>query len=131
MTTGGCLCGAVRYEISEPLAPIEICHCSQCRKAQGTPFATNIPVSEAHFTITRGGGSLRVYESSPGKQRLFCERCGSPVISRRAALPEVVRVRAGTLDGAIAARPRAHFHTASKADWWDITDDLPRYATRD
>lgn len=131
MTTGGCLCGAVRYDISEPLAPIEICHCSQCRKAQGTPFATNIPVSKRQFTITRGAASLRAYESSPGKERLFCERCGSPIISRRLALPDVVRVRAGTVDGAISARPRAHFHIASKADWWDITDDLPQFATRD
>ena len=126
-TTGSCLCTGVRFTITGALEPIQVCHCSQCRRAQGTPFATNIPVNASAFTITQGAELLSGYESSPGKTRMFCSRCGSPILSRRDSLPDVVRVRAGTLDGEVASQPAAHFHTASKANWWPITDGLPQY----
>ena len=127
MTTGSCLCGGVAFRIDGALAPIQACHCTQCRKAQGGPFATNIPVAAAAFHLLQGEALLASYESSPGKVRVFCSRCGSPVYSRRAALPDVLRVRAGLLDGALAARPAWHAHTASACGWWPIDDDLPRY----
>jgi hypothetical protein len=126
-TTGGCLCKGVQFTIEGALEPIQVCHCSQCRKAQGTPFATNIPVRSSAFTITQGAELLSSYESSPGKTRVFCSRCGSPILSRRDSLPDVVRVRAGTLDGDVASKPAAHFHTASKASWWPIADGLPQF----
>ena len=127
MHTGSCLCGAVRFEIEGPLAGIQLCHCSQCRRASGSAFASNLPVASANFRIVRGEQALTAYESSPGKQRLFCGRCGSPVISRMTADPSRVRVRAGLLDPPAEARPEFHFFTDSKADWWTIEGDLPRY----
>lgn len=127
MHTGGCLCGGIRYEIDAELAPIQICHCGQCRKAQGAAFVTNIPVPSNFFRVTAGSELLREFESSPGKLRCFCSRCGSPVLSRRTADPETVRIRAGTLDGVLVTRPVAHFHVASKANWWDISDTLPQF----
>lgn len=127
ITTGSCLCGGVRFRIDAELKPIQVCHCTQCRKAQGGPFATNIPVPVAAFELLDGARLLTAYESSPGKQRVFCGRCGSPVYSRRESLPDVVRVRAGLLDAPVSARPAWHFHTASKCDWWPIDDDLPQY----
>ena len=51
---GGCLCGQIRYQLSGPLADIQLCHCSQCRKAQGSAFAANIPVSEDHLRFLSG-----------------------------------------------------------------------------
>lgn len=128
LTRGRCLCGDVRFEIDGPLAPIQVCHCEQCRKAQGTPFATNIPVAASAFRITGGENLLAGFESSPGKRRMFCSRCGSPIFSRRDAQLEVVRVRAGTLDGPLVTRPSAHFHTAGKRNWWPIDDGLPQFA---
>lgn len=129
MHAGGCLCGAIRYEISGDLAAIEVCHCSQCRKAQGGAFATNISVAEAALQILSGRAAIREYESSPGKFRAFCSHCGSPLFSRRTALPGTVRIRAGTLDGPVATRPAVHFHVASCCDWWQIDNDgLPRVA---
>src|SRR5512146_3250228 len=108
MLKGSCLCGAVRYELDGELGPISCCHCSMCRKAQGSAFATNAPVDAARFRITEGAASLRAYRSSPEKERVFCATCGSPLYSRHDARPEVVRIRVGTLDGPIAARPTAH-----------------------
>lgn len=63
MVQGGCLCGGVRFEIEGELAPIQICHCSQCRKAQGTPFVTNIPVDETRFRLLAGNELLRAFSS--------------------------------------------------------------------
>ena len=126
MLEGSCLCGAVRYRIEGDLGPIVCCHCSMCRKAQGTAFAANARVPGARFRIVAGEGALRAYRSSAAKERVFCGTCGSPLFSRRDGSDEV-RVRIGTLDTPLRARPTAHIHVASKADWWEIDDDLPRY----
>lgn len=127
MHTGSCLCGDVTYQVEGKLEPIQICHCQQCRKAQGTPFATNIPVEAAAFKITSGEKSLIRYESSPGKTRMFCGRCGSPVYSAKESAPGFVRIRAGLLNEALGVRPFVHFHTASKCNWWVISDELPQF----
>ncbi len=127
MLLGSCLCGTVKYRVEGELGPIVCCHCSMCRKAQGSAFAANAPVPASRFRITEGEADLRAYASSPGKERWFCSRCGSPIFSRRDAAPEVVRLRIGTLDTPIAARPVAHIHVASKAEWFDILDGQPQY----
>lgn len=127
MYTGNCLCGGIRFSVDAELDSIQICHCQQCRKAQGTPFATNTPVPASAFRLDRGAELLTAYESSPGKQRVFCSRCGSPVYSRRASAPDVLRLRAGLLNEPLPIQPSFHFHTASKANWWPISDALPQY----
>ncbi|KMQ75486.1 GFA family protein [Marinobacter subterrani] len=125
--TGHCLCGRITFEIEGKLAPIELCHCSQCRRAQGTAFAANIPVTASRFHLLTGEESLSRFESSPGKERVFCQSCGSPIFSRRNSFPDVLRVRAGLLDGPLDAPLAGHAFTDSKADWWQITDDLPQF----
>nr|WP_298140887.1 GFA family protein [uncultured Pseudomonas sp.] len=127
MYTGSCLCAGVQFRIDAQLEPIQLCHCSQCRKAQGGPFASNIPVNLADFQLLSGAELLSAFASSPGKQRLFCRRCGSPVYSRKDSLPGVLRIRAGLINESLASRPIAHCHTASKANWWSIDDDLPQF----
>lgn len=124
---GGCLCGAVHYEIEGALAAIQICHCGQCRKAQGTAFASNIPVQIERLRFIAGREGIREFESSPGKLRAFCSNCGSPIYSRRLSAPDTLRIRAGTLDGPVKARALAHFYVGSKADWWPISDALPQF----
>lgn len=125
--TGSCLCGGVRFKLTGPIAPIQVCHCMQCRKAQGTAIATNAPVDASTFELEQGEALLTAYESSPGKQRVFCKVCGSPVYSRRDSLPGVLRVRLGLLNEPVDAPLQAHFYTGSKANWWPICDELPRF----
>jgi hypothetical protein len=124
---GRCLCGGIRFEITEPLAPIQVCHCSQCRQAQGGPFATNIPVNTSAFELQAGADLITAYESSPGKTRSFCRRCGSPLFSQRASLPGVLRIRAGLMEGPLDTQLGWHIYTGSKANWWHIDDDLPQH----
>jgi hypothetical protein len=126
--TANCLCEGVQFRITGELAPIQVCHCSQCRRAQGTPFATNLPVARAAFQLDSGAELLTEYESSPGKKRAFCSRCGSPVYSRRDELPDALRIRAGLINEPLPVRAVAHFCVASKANWWEINDGLPQFA---
>ena len=124
---GGCLCGGVRYVLRGELGPITLCHCSQCRKAQGGAAAAASPVKSAEFDITAGMELLRAFESSPGKERVFCSRCGSPLFSRRPAEPDFLRLRLGTLDAPVGKKPAAHIWVSDKADWDLICDDVPQY----
>ncbi|MDH5205246.1 MAG: GFA family protein [Hylemonella sp.] len=130
MFEGSCLCGAVRYALSAEPGPIIKCHCRKCRKASGTAFATNALVERKDFTLQAGQEALAEYESTPGVFRVFCRHCASPLYSRRPHEPERIRLRIGTLDTPIAARPTAHIFVESKAEWDEICDDLPQYAQR-
>lgn len=127
MITGSCLCSKVQFRITSPLGTAVYCHCIQCRKANGTAFASGAALPAKNFELTAGGELIREYESSPGKFRAFCSNCGSPVYSRRVADPETIRVRLGTLDGDPGRRPQAHIWVDAKAPWFDITDSLPQY----
>jgi hypothetical protein len=126
--SGRCLCGAVQFEIDGRLGPAIYCHCSQCRRASGSAFAANASVRARYLRFRSGRETIREYESSPGKFRAFCSRCGSPIYSRLAADPETFRIRLGTLDGDPGRRPLSHFWVGSKAVWHEITDELPQNA---
>lgn len=128
MHKGSCLCGTVQYEVRGEIGAAIYCHCSRCRKANATAFATNAPVAAADLVIIEGESALKAFNSSPGVHRFFCSNCGSPIISRRDAMPDVVRLRLGTLDTPLEATPTAHYFVASKAEWYEIRDDLPQSA---
>ncbi len=127
MHTGSYLYGCVKFSIHAELAPIQICHCAQCRKAQGGPFATNTPVATSDFLLHSGWDLLTAYESSPGKSRFFCRQCGSPIYSSLDSLPDVIRIRAGLLDEPLKVELAFHAFTASKCSWMTINDDLPNH----
>ncbi|MCY0964602.1 GFA family protein [Parathalassolituus penaei] len=130
MLKGSCLCGAVQYELDGELGPMVMCHCQRCRKANGAAYAVNAPINSAEFRWVSGETALAEFESSPGVLRVFCQRCASPLISRRVSQPELFRLRLGTLDTPIDARPTAHIFVGSKAEWDEIHDDLPQYTER-
>lgn len=126
-TTGHCLCGGVRFAVAGRLAGVQFCHCTDCRRAQGTVFAANMPVKRQDFRLEAGEDLLTAYESSPGKERVFCRRCGSPVFSRNAKDPAHVRVRAGLLDAGAEPPLAFHFWCDDEPAWWDEGADLPRH----
>jgi hypothetical protein len=126
MLTGGCLCGEVRFEITSPLGPVIRCHCTMCRRAIGSAFATNASVRSSDFRVVRGAEVVSEYASSPGSGRAFCSRCGSPVYGRIAAL-DLIRVRLGSLDDDPGVRPIADIWVGSKAPWFPIADSLEQF----
>jgi hypothetical protein len=127
MLEGGCLCGGVRFRINGKLGPAGYCHCKMCQRASGSAFASNAPARTGYFELVSGSELVSEYESSPGKFRAFCRRCGSPLYSRRNDEPELRRIRLGSLDGDPERRPLAHVWVGSKAPWHTISDALPQY----
>jgi hypothetical protein len=127
MIRGSCLCGAVRYEMSGAIEEIHHCHCSRCRKAHGAAFSTYAQVARDGFRFVQGEEKVRHFRSSPPVQRSFCSECGSNLIFGFDGLPDAVWVAAGTFDDDPGQRPQAHIFVASKACWFDITDDLARF----
>jgi hypothetical protein len=130
MHKGSCLCGAVEYEITGPLGPIVFCHCSRCRKSNGSAYAAIAPIPASKFHIVKGETTLRSFRNAAGVERLFCSNCGSPIFGKRDSMPETVRVRIGTLDTPVDARVSAHIFVGSKAEWDEIHDDVPQYEER-
>ena len=112
---GGCLCGAIRYEISGEALEMHHCHCHQCRRASGASFATTMMVRADDFAFLQGEEKLALYESTPGKQRTFCSRCGSPIYSRYDDEEGLINLRSGTLDGDPGIRPGQHIHEEGQA----------------
>jgi hypothetical protein len=125
MIRGSCLCGGVKYRINGKLSRPMNCHCTMCRKAQGSAFRSRASVKTADFEWLEGGHLVTFYESSPGNYRGFCRVCGSPVVSKFDGVP-YYGVPLGPLDDDPGVRPEFHVHVASKAPWFTITDDLPQ-----
>jgi hypothetical protein len=119
--TGGCLCGAVRYEVSGELRGILICHCSRCRRTHGNAAAYSACARE-HLAITDDEAQLRWHEHE-GARRGFCVRCGGRLFWER---PEraSISIAAGSLDEPTGLRTSAHIHVASAADW-EVLEELP------
>jgi hypothetical protein len=127
MLYGRCLCGGIRFEIDGHLGPVVYCHCSMCRHANGSSFATNASVRNEQFRIVSGLELIREYQSSPGNLRAFCSNCGSPMYGTVREAPWIRRVRLGTLDSGGGAKSVAHIWVGSKSEWYDITDHLERF----
>lgn len=134
MYKGSCLCGKVRYEIEGELSDFGYCHCRSCRKASGSAHAANAGVARRQFNVLDAESALREYESSPGKFRVFCSTCGSPIYAYLARTPDLIRVRLGTLDTPFTKHAKAHTFVSHKAPWHVICGDLPQFnewASRD
>ncbi|MBK6617943.1 MAG: GFA family protein [Nitrosomonas sp.] len=99
MITGSCLCGAIKYEITNPLQFARNCHCSMCRKATGAAFATWAYVEVSNFRWVQGEEQLGQYQSSPEIVRTFCKVCGSTMqyVSKQ-AFQDAFGLALGTVD---------------------------------
>lgn len=127
MYQGSCLCGKVKFTISNKINDIVYCHCSLCRKAQGSAFAANGNVDIKNFKFLSGEDNLTAYPSSETQTKLFCTTCGSPIMSKNTLNPDVIRIRLGTIESDIKEHPKAHIFSSSKANWEEISDNLPQY----
>ncbi|WP_372956872.1 GFA family protein [Marinobacter sp.] len=105
-----------------------MCHCSQCRRAQGSAYATNSPIRASQFRFVTGQELVKEFEFTAGKKRAFCWECGSRIYSRLDSKPDALRLRIGSLTTPIEAKPSYHIYANSAAEWYEFTDGLPRYA---
>lgn len=123
---GSCLCGTVRFEVTEPLTAMLNCHCSRCRKSHGAPFATFATTSIDGLRWLSGKDEVVSNAAPPGGPRHFCGRCGSPAPSTLESMG-IAFFPVGLLDEDPQLRPQAHLFVGSKAAWHGISDALPQY----
>lgn len=127
--SGGCLCGAVRYEVRGPLRPVVNCHCGQCRRTSGH-FVAASGARRGDFSLV-SSDELRWYESSPEARRGFCGVCGSSVFWDPTGGDETM-IMTGTMDSPTGLETAAHIFVGDAGDYYDIPDDgLPRLAGGD
>ena len=127
--TGGCGCGAVRFEVSEPLVSAVYCHCTRCQRRTGTAASASARPAPGSFRIVRGEEHLRAWRPESGFEKWFCGQCGSAVFSRDPHDHDRTSIRLGEFDSDPGIRPSARQFVAYAAPWEPIPDDgLPRHA---
>lgn len=122
---GGCLCGGLRYRITQ--APIDAgyCHCRLCQRASGAPVVAWLTVAIAGFDYSQG--TPAAFYSSPHSQREFCPRCGTQLAFRRRQDARTVDVTLASLDHPYRLAPQYHIWRQSRIEWFETADALPRY----
>ena len=129
--TGGCGCGAVRFEVTAPLLSAQYCHCTRCQRRTGTGASANARVEPGSFHVVSGEDRLRAWKPDDGAEKWFCGDFGSALFSRDPHDRDRVGVRLGAFDGDPGILPAAHAFVAYAAPWEPIPDDgLPRYPER-
>jgi len=119
---GGCLCGAIRYQITgEGYDPVN-CHCRRCRRSVGGPFVPWVSFHADEFTYTKGVPTEHL--SSPRVVREFCGDCGTSLTNRNDDKPEEIVVTICSLDEPEAVQPEIHIWTRERLHWVHLADEL-------
>ena len=124
---GGCLCSAVRYRIDSQPLWTGYCHCTTCRRSTGAPVTMFIGASAESVAFT--AGERAQFASSPGVQRGFCARCGTPLTYEGERFSGEIHFYVSTFDEPQALRPGFHVYYEERMTWLEISDSLPRHAT--
>ncbi len=125
--TGGCMCGAVRYEVTGPPKAVFHCHCESCRSHTGAPVATLAVLTADQVSFS--GTARKGYGSAPGVVRAFCPECGTP-LTWETDHPHwglLCSLHISTFDAPDGLAPSAHSFYGERIAWMDVSDDLPRY----
>jgi hypothetical protein len=122
--TGGCHCGAVRYEAGGEALTHALCHCTDCRRSAGAPMVGWTMYRQDGVKVTKG--APKVYESSEHGRRHFCPNCGTGLFYTNAkVLPGIIDIQSATYDDPDAVPPRAHIQIAERIGWMERAHELP------
>ena len=121
--TGGCLCGGVRFEVTQPLVSAGYCHCTRCQRRTGAAASPQARIAPGSLRIVAGENLLRAYEPSDGFAKVFCSGCGSALWSRNLADQDMISVRLGAFDTDPGIRPSYRQFVAYAAPWEAVRDD--------
>ncbi len=124
ISTGGCLCGEVRYQVNGPLRDVVNCHCNMCQRLHGN-FGSHSKARKVNITITKSCG-LAWYQTSDVARRGFCRNCGSSLFWEPFNL-DATGIIAGSLDHPTGLKTMGHIFVGEKSDFYEICDDLPQY----
>jgi hypothetical protein len=126
------MCGAVRFEVDQPLRSAGYCHCTRCQRRTGTAAACSAQIEPGSLHVSQGAGLLACYEPGDGGYaKFFCSACGSALWSRHPVDHDRVSIRMGAFDGDPGIRPSYRQFVAYAAPWEPLPDDgLPHYPDR-
>lgn len=127
--TGGCLCGAIRYEVTgDPLRAYN-CHCDDCRRATGSAFATNVFFKADQVKVVKGTPAIYTHIADSGNVRVkeFCSNCGTQLFSYGEARPENRSIKVGTFDDASFVKPEGHVYAPRHLPFVNIDDGLEQF----
>ena len=130
--SGRCMCGAVEFEIDQPLIGAAFCWCGRCQHRTGTAFSVSALTVPGSTRFTAGEDTIRSFEPGDGGwNKCSCSVCGSQTHTVNPENPEVVLVRMGALDQDPVTRPMAHQFVDYASAWYPVPDDgLPRFPER-
>ncbi len=130
--TGGCACGAIRYECSAEPAMSFNCHCRDCQRASGSAYYPAVVVPTPAFSLTKGTLKYNSIQADSGhmKHYGFCPECGSPVGGTSDESPDTVFIAVGSLDDPSWFRPTTDFWTRSAHPWDYMNPALRKFATQ-
>ena len=120
---GGCLCGAIRYEIRGASSKPALCHCTSCRRSTGAPAVGWTTIRGADFSITAGEPAL--YRSSENVERSFCPNCGTHLTYGHQGEHGWVDVTICSMDDPEQMAPRDHVWASHRLSWMEHLDELP------
>jgi hypothetical protein len=122
ITSGGCMCGQVRYQVQGALRDIICCHCEQCRRSSGH-FVAATACRKANFRLLKQD-TLKWFSVKPGERRGFCDACGSSLFFE-SVNGERISISAGSLDRPQGLKIAAHIYAAEAGDYYQIEADVP------
>jgi hypothetical protein len=127
--TGGCLCGGVRFEVTQPPQSASYCHCTRCQRRTGTAASAQAKIDGSTLRIVQGEELVKAWRPPDhGFEKLFCGECGSALFSRDPEDHPRMSVRLGAFDEDPGVRPSYRTFVAYAAPWESIPDDgLERY----
>jgi hypothetical protein len=121
---GGCLCGAVRYEIRTRFLQTTLCHCEDCRKASGAPFVAWSFFPAGSLTWTKGTPKVLLHAD---RERSFCGDCGSPLTFFDPSIPSIFEANTNTLDDPARYPPVDQCWVCDEVPWSAGCHRLPRF----
>ena len=127
--TGGCLCGAIRYEVKGEPVRVAQCHCDDCRRATGSSFATNVFVKEDDLTILQGTPKSFEHKSDSGSTmtKQFCSHCGSQLFGFGSGSAGIRNIKVGSIDDASFVRPQIEVFTSKALPFTRHSEDTDKF----
>ena len=124
VVTGGCLCGGVRFELTEPARDAGYCHCSRCQRRTGTAASAQARIDGRTFRLLQGADLVQAWRPPGGGfEKCFCRACGAHLFSRHPDNAAQMAIRLGAFDGDPGVRPAWRAFVAYAAPWEAIPDD--------
>lgn len=123
--SGGCLCGAIRFEADGDASIVTNCHCSMCRRSSGAAFLSYAAYASADVRFTKGKPAE--YRSSPDASRGFCANCGGALSFFYHVEPEKIWLTLGSFDDPAAHRPAEDWYAGVKLPWVRLDDHLKHW----